>query len=140
MAHEVRVVYNAMHQQITLDRLLHWKNTNACRAMTFVVTLLENLIDDHLHGQEEDKSFSEIVTVTYSNTLQQYHGWLTSGTFTLLLKLVPYKDSFWNSLPVDRDNPKELQSMQDFCEAFRGVLNDIYRFLDNNNLNNPAKV
>jgi hypothetical protein len=110
------------------------------RAMTFVVTLLEQLLDDHFHRREEDRSFSEIVTLTYSNTLQQYHGWVTSGTFTLLLKLVPYKDTFWTSIGVNRDDPKDMQSMQAFCEAFRRVLNDIYGFLDMNELNNPAKV
>ena len=109
--------------------------------MTFVVTLLENLLEDHLQGEEEeDASFSEIITMTYSKTLQQYHGWVTSGTFTLLLKLVPYKDTFWTSIGVNRDIPQELQSMQIFCESFRRVLDDIYDFLDTNDLNNPAIV
>lgn len=111
-----------------------------CRAMTFVVTLLEKLLEDHMQMNDQDRSFSEIVSETYSMTLQQYHGWLTSGTFTILLKLVPYKDTFWNSIGVSRDTPEDIESMRAFCEAFEGVLADIYRFLDHHELNNPATV
>lgn len=115
-----------------------------CRAMTFVVGLLENLMQDYHTARTGENvcnvSLSEIVTATYYETLQQYHGWVTTGTFTVLLKLVPYKDTFWNSLGIDRNEPDALQSMSDFCNAFERVLGDIYTFLDTHGLNNPAKV
>ena len=36
-----------------------------------------------------DTSLSQAASETYYATLQRYHGWIVTGTFTLALKLVP---------------------------------------------------
>lgn len=54
-----------------------------CRAMEFVVALLLKL------SQDRDISLSAAASESYYATLQQYHGWIVTGTFTVALKLVP---------------------------------------------------
>lgn len=53
------------------------------RAMQFVTALLNRLTED------EEESLSAAASETYYATLQQYHGWIVTGTFTVALKLVP---------------------------------------------------
>ena len=56
---------------------------HACRAMEFIVALLDSL------QAHPDTSLSQAASETYYATLQRYHGWIVTGTFTLALKLVP---------------------------------------------------
>jgi hypothetical protein len=51
--------------------------------MEFIVALLDSL------QAHPDTSLSQAASETYYATLQRYHGWIVTGTFTLALKLVP---------------------------------------------------
>lgn len=62
---------------------LHFPSFLSHRAMQFVVALLNKLYTDR------QISLSEAASETYYATLQQYHGWIVTGTFTVALKLVP---------------------------------------------------
>ena len=51
--------------------------------MIFVVGLLQRLLD---HPEE---TLSAAASEAYYTTLQKYHGWIVTGTFTVALKIVP---------------------------------------------------
>lgn len=51
--------------------------------MEFIVALLDRLQADR------QVSLAAAASETYYATLQQYHGWIVTGTFTVALKLVP---------------------------------------------------
>lgn len=51
--------------------------------MEFITALLERLHADR------GVTLSAAASDTYGATLQRYHGWIVSGTFTVALKLVP---------------------------------------------------
>jgi hypothetical protein len=51
--------------------------------MEFIVAVLRRLHDDRAVG------LSAAASETYYQTLQRYHGWIVTGTFTVALKLVP---------------------------------------------------
>jgi hypothetical protein len=52
-------------------------------AMEFIVALLDRLYTDR------QVSLATAASETYYATLQRYHGWIVTGTFTVALKLVP---------------------------------------------------
>ena len=52
-----------------------------CRAMEFVVALLQRLHDDR------EVTLPEAASETYTATLYRYHGWITSSAFTVALKV-----------------------------------------------------
>lgn len=54
---------------------------HVCRAMSFVMKLLQRLNDDR------DVSLATAASEVYTNTLYQYHGWITSAAFTVALKV-----------------------------------------------------
>lgn len=51
--------------------------------MEFIVALLERLHSDRA------VSLSTAANEVYYQTLQRFHGWIVTGTFTVALKLVP---------------------------------------------------
>eukprot|EP00890_Picochlorum_soloecismus_P002451 jgi/Picsp_1/3206/NSC_06046-R1_pleckstrin homology domain family a len=67
------------------------------RAMEFIITLLQNV--------QENKTarLSEIASETYYNTLQQYHGWIVTGTFTVVLKFVPSREAFLETILLESE-------------------------------------
>ena len=52
-----------------------------CRAMGFVAGLLRRLYDDR------QVSLATATSEVYTDTLYQYHGWITSAAFTVALKV-----------------------------------------------------
>ena len=57
--------------------------TSGRRAMIFVVGLLHRLLD------QPEETLSVAASEAYYATLQKYHGWIVTGTFTVALKIVP---------------------------------------------------
>lgn len=52
-----------------------------CRAMGFVAGLLRRLFDDR------QVTLATAASDVYTDTLYQYHGWITSAAFTVALKV-----------------------------------------------------
>ncbi|KAL4518639.1 hypothetical protein Ndes2437B_g00728 [Nannochloris sp. 'desiccata'] len=109
------------------------------RAMQFVVALLHRL------AQDRNISLSDAASETYYSTLQQYHGWIVTGTFTVALKLVPGRESFFESVGaggLDGECGREavFKSMNEFCVEFEDLLKVVHKFLVENDLDDPARV
>lgn len=102
------------------------------RAMGFVAGLLRRLKDDR------QVTLATAASEVYTETLYQYHGWITSAAFTVALKLVPSREAFLEKL----GSPTEelYQQMGDFLNAFQPVLQDIHGFLVKHDLDDPARV
>jgi hypothetical protein len=64
--------------------------------MEFIVALLDKLYTDR------NITLSAAASETYYATLQQYHGWIVTGTFTVALKLVPSRCSVAAAWPAER--------------------------------------
>ncbi|KAL4855989.1 Importin beta-like SAD2 [Chlorella vulgaris] len=103
------------------------------RAMEFIVALLDKLYTDR------NITLSAAASETYYATLQQYHGWIVTGTFTVALKLVPSREAFFDKVGATAADDASMQHMHAFCTAFGGLLADIQRFLAENDLDDPAK-
>lgn len=102
------------------------------RAMSFVAGLLRRLFDDR------QVTLANAASDVYTETLYQYHGWITSAAFTVALKLVPSREAFLQKLGVP--NEELYQEMASFLDAFQPVLQAIHTFLVQNNLDDPTKV
>ena len=99
----------------------------------------------HRLAQDRDISLSEAASETYYSTLQQYHGWIVTGTFTVALKLVPGRESFFESVGAggqDGEMGREavFASMNEFCVEFENLLEVLDKFLVENDLDDPTKV
>lgn len=125
-------------------------NNIYCRAMQFILLLLEGVIDP----ANADKTLSDIATATYYDTLQQYHGWIVTGTFTVILKLVPSRNTFWKAIS-SKETEQQQQQCEDagssdddnmvdrikaFCQEFDSILGEIHAFLESHDLDDPTKV
>ena len=108
--------------------------------MQFIVALLRRLDADR------EVTLSEAASETYYATLQQYHGWIVTGTFTVALKLVPSRETFFANVgPVagggDGDSGGAVfAAMRQFCDEFGELLAEVQAFLEANKLDDPAKV
>lgn len=100
--------------------------------MSFVAGLLRRLLDDR------QVSLATAASDVYTDTLYQYHGWITSAAFTVALKLVPSREVFLQKLGVP--NEELYQQMASFLDAFQPVLQAIHTFLVQNNLDDPTRV
>ncbi|KAK2079908.1 hypothetical protein QBZ16_002303 [Prototheca wickerhamii] len=83
------------------------------RAMIFVVGLLQRLLD---HPEE---TLSAAASEAYYATLQKYHGWIVTGTFTVALKIVP-SSSFEHLTEHDDIGTQEFV---DACESVFPIFN-----------------
>ncbi|GAB4818195.1 hypothetical protein N2152v2_005241 [Parachlorella kessleri] len=104
------------------------------RAMEFVVALLVKLAED------KGMSVSTAASESYYATLQKFHGWIVTTTFTVALKLVPSRETFFANLGADGQDDATLQLMRQFCDAFSGLLGEVQQFLASNDLDDPTKV
>lgn len=107
------------------------------RAMEFITALLSRLLEN------PTISLSEAASETYYETLQQYHGWIVTGTFTVALKLCPSRDYLFESImsdtPIGNDSDL-LSDMKVFLEEFGSIIQEIHTFLSDNGLDDPTKV
>ncbi|KAI8101490.1 hypothetical protein M9435_001596 [Picochlorum sp. BPE23] len=146
-----RIVLDEKEQGVCMDNTsctkgLLWLK----RAMQFILLLLERVIDP----ANADKTLSDIATATYYDTLQQYHGWIVTGTFTVILKLVPSRNTFWKAIS-SKETEQQQQQCEDagssdddnmvdrikaFCQEFDSILGEIHAFLESHDLDDPTKV
>lgn len=104
------------------------------RAMEFITALLDKLYADR------QMSLSQAASETYYATLQQYHGWIVTGTFTLALKIVPSREHFFEKVGLQAEDDAVMQQLHAFCSAFSTVLGEVQAFLAQQGLDDPAKV
>lgn len=102
------------------------------RAMGFVAGLLRRLYDDR------QVSLATAASEVYTDTLYQYHGWITSAAFTVALKLVPSREAFLEKLGTPHE--ELYQQMNAFLIAFQPVLQDVHKFFVEHDLDDPARV
>ena len=102
--------------------------------MEFLVALLDRLQADAA------TTMSAAAADAYAATLQRYHGWLVSNTFSLALMLVPSREAFFEKLGCDGGAPATREAVGAYCAAFRGVLDGVQAFLQANDLDDPTKV
>lgn len=103
------------------------------RAMEFVAALLQRLCDD------QNLTLAVAASNAYTDTLYEYHGWMTSTAFTIALKLVPSREAFFAKFELAEGADMVVQ-MQDCLLAFKPMLLRVHHFLVNADLDDPARV
>jgi hypothetical protein len=110
------------------------------RAMEFLSTLIRRLAGD------ADASLAAAASEAYCATLQRYHGWLVTGTFTVALKLVPARGAFMArvaAMPGGGAGAGEgggAAEMAAYCDALDAALAEVHAFLAGEGLDDPSKV
>lgn len=96
-----------------------------------------------LQRLDQDRAIplAQAASETYYATLQHFHGWIVTGTFTVALKLVPSRETFFANVGAESAGDEAVfASMRQFCAEFGALLADVHKFLDDNGLNDPTKV
>jgi hypothetical protein len=89
------------------------------RAMDFLVELFRNL------NEHADWSMSQCATAAYTSTLKRYHGWIASAAFTVAMKLVPERGTFYETLAL----ANSTTDMERFVAEFSPFLEENHKFL-----------
>lgn len=102
-----------------------------CRAMQFTVGFMKYLVED------PNLTMYEAVSSSYQTVLAPYHSWITGSVFSLALKVVPNRDTFFAQLGTGT----QIETMvQDYCNRMSPLLQHIMKFLDEQGVNFPDKV
>ena len=88
--------------------------------MQFLVELLRVLC------QDKESSVSTAASAAYEKVLQPYHGWITSGVFTVALKIVPSRQGLFEKLGQSDNLEEEMTS---FVAEFDAVLSKVHNYL-----------
>ncbi|XP_047945222.1 glycolipid transfer protein 1-like [Salvia hispanica] len=97
------------------------------RAMDFIVELFRNLVE------HQDWSMSQVYNDAYAKTLKEWHGWLASSSFAVVLKLAPDRKKFMEALGTAGDTNGDMHK---FCTEFSPILRKIHKFLASCGLDN----
>ncbi|XP_042060033.1 glycolipid transfer protein 1-like [Salvia splendens] len=97
------------------------------RAMDFIVELFRNLVE------HQDWSMSQVYNDAYAKTLKEWHGWLASSSFAVVLKLAPDRKKFMEALGAAGDTNGDMHK---FCTEFSPILRKIHKFLASCGLDN----
>ncbi|KAK7243110.1 hypothetical protein RIF29_37895 [Crotalaria pallida] len=90
------------------------------RAMDFLVALFHNLIE------HEDWPMSQAATDSYDKTLKQWHGWLSSQSFTIVLSRAPDRKKFMEVIGGTGNINADVEK---FCTTFSPLLEENHKFL-----------
>lgn len=97
------------------------------RAMDFLVVLFSNLME------HADWTMSQACVHSYNKTLKNWHGWLTSSSFTVAMKLVPDRKKFVDVIGGTGDINSDIK---EFCRNFAPLLEENHKFLASVGLDN----
>ncbi|GMH36058.1 hypothetical protein BSKO_03926 [Bryopsis sp. KO-2023] len=101
------------------------------RANDFILELLRCLQKD------ESLALYDAAYSAYMQSLQPFHGIMTRGVFSVALKVVPRREYFFGRLGT----PEEVESgIGALLENWGPLMQDVHQFLEENELNDPAKV
>nr|CAD1820897.1 unnamed protein product [Ananas comosus var. bracteatus] len=90
------------------------------REMDFLVELFRSLLD------HPDWSMSRACTVSYNKALKKWHGWLTSSSFPVAVKIVPDRKKFMEIIGGSGDINADIET---FCATFAPILEENHKFL-----------
>lgn len=102
-----------------------------CRAMQFMVGFMRCLVDD------PNLTMYEAVSSSYQTVLAPYHSWITGSVFSLALKVVPNRDTFFTQLGTGTQTETMVR---DYCNRMSPLLQHILKFMDEHGVNFPDKV
>ncbi|KAK7474330.1 hypothetical protein BaRGS_00034378 [Batillaria attramentaria] len=77
------------------------------RGLDFIHAMFRELLADQKNGVT-DENFTPTVNRAYESSLKQYHGWMTQKVIGGVLKLVPYRKDFIDTLKVDSSATAEM--------------------------------
>ena len=102
------------------------------RAMDFIVTFVERLID----GKSTP---SECSSQVYREKLKPYHGWFTSKIVGTAMGMCPTREDIISKFKF-ASNDEMVAAMKRFVEAMRPLMDQIHAALESNGANFPDKV
>ncbi|KAK9813959.1 hypothetical protein WJX73_006932 [Symbiochloris irregularis] len=102
------------------------------RALEFTTVILLRLYDDRT------VTLSTAASESYTATLYQYHTWYTAAAFTVALKLVPSRETFFQK--VGTPGEQLMEDMKHFTDSFTPLLQQIHQFLVDHDLDFKTRV
>jgi len=104
----------------------------AKRATQFIMVFLELL------GTRPDLTGPQCARETYARVLSRYHGWLTSGAVSTAMGLAPSRENILAKLELKgAEAEPEIASV---VVVVRGLVDEVQRLLDANDVDFPDKV
>ncbi|KAJ3689445.1 hypothetical protein LUZ61_018609 [Rhynchospora tenuis] len=100
------------------------------RAMDFFVELLRNVLE------HPEWSMTHACTISYNKTLKRWHGWLTSSSFMVALKVVPERKKVIQIL----GGPNANTEIERFCTQFVPMLEANHKLLASFGLDNLKSI
>ncbi|KAK9281466.1 hypothetical protein L1049_004369 [Liquidambar formosana] len=97
------------------------------RTLDFLVELF------HILLEHSEWTMSQACSESYSKTLKKWHGWLTSSSFTVGMKLVPDRKKVMDVLGGTGDLNSDIER---FCTSLCPFLEENHRFLASVGMNN----
>lgn len=102
-----------------------------CRAMRFMVGFMRRLVED------PNVTMYDAISSSYQEVLAPYHSWITGSVFSLALKVVPNKDTFFAKL----GSGAQTETMvHDYCNRLSPLLQHVMDFMEEQGVNFPDKV
>ncbi|KAJ1694310.1 hypothetical protein LUZ63_011008 [Rhynchospora breviuscula] len=100
------------------------------RAMDFFIELLRNLTE------HPEWSTTHASTISYNKTLKRWHGWLTSSSFMVALKVVPERKKIIQNF----GSPNANTEIEKFCAQIVPLVESIHKLLANFGLDNLKSI
>ncbi|KAJ8917656.1 hypothetical protein NQ315_005103 [Exocentrus adspersus] len=111
------------------------------RALHFLSTFFQNIIDD-TRSERCSPDLTPFVKNAYSETLEQYHGWLGTQLFNVLSRFAPNRRHLIYTLALDTHSKESIviSDMETFTEKMSAVVKHLTQFYKDNNLESYATV
>ncbi|KAK9890733.1 hypothetical protein WA026_012081 [Henosepilachna vigintioctopunctata] len=105
------------------------------RALHFIGRLFQQLIDNHDSGITSS-DLTPILKRAYSETLEQYHGWLGTQLFNVITRFAPTVHCLFYTLALDKHNKVDhvVRDMRILTLKIEGCVEKLRRFYEENNL------
>jgi hypothetical protein len=113
-------------------------NSGCCKGLLWLKRFLEFTMD-LLRALEEaprTRPMKDCANDAYARRLKPYHGWISSGAFSVVMSFPPSRSDFVNSLGGEG----AYADIKAVVDGFTPVLAKIHQFLVENALDDPTKV
>ena len=113
-------------------------NSGCCKGLLWLKRFLEFTMDllRSLEEAPRTRPMKDCANDAYARRLKPYHGWISSGAFSVVMSFPPSRTDFVNSLGGEG----AYADIKAVVDGFTPVLAKIHQFLVENALDDPTKV
>ncbi|XP_018564403.1 pleckstrin homology domain-containing family A member 8 [Anoplophora glabripennis] len=111
------------------------------RALHFLSSFFQRIVDD-TNSERCSPDLTGFLKTAYSETLEEYHGWLGTQLFNVLSRFTPNRRHLIYTLALDRHNRDSnvINDMQNYNQKMIACVRYLTHFYKTNNLESYAAV